>query len=134
MAAQIVLDTSAVIAVITNEAHKQELVRVTRGMELLAPSSLPAEVGNAFSAMFKRNRISLDQARAAIAAYRQIPIRFIDIDLDQSLEISEKLGIYAYDAYVIACGLQHRAALLTLDRGQREAAEKAGAAVLEVSV
>jgi predicted nucleic acid-binding protein len=56
----------------------------------------------------------------------------IEIDLDRSLEISAKLGIYAYDAYAIACGLQHRAALLTLDGGQREAARRAGADVLEV--
>ncbi len=33
------------------------LIRLSEGVELLSPSSLPVEVGNAFSAMFKRQRI-----------------------------------------------------------------------------
>jgi hypothetical protein len=40
-----VIDTSAVIAVVTNESHKPALIRLTEGVELLSPSSLPVEVG-----------------------------------------------------------------------------------------
>ena len=75
MARSVVVDTSAVIAVVTNEVHKPALIRLTEGAELLSPSSLPAEVGNAFSAMFKRHRISLSEAKAAVEAYRRIAIR-----------------------------------------------------------
>jgi predicted nucleic acid-binding protein len=63
---RLVLDTSAVIAVISNEAHKPALIELATGTELLAPSSLAAELGNAFSAMFKRKRISLEEAKAAL--------------------------------------------------------------------
>ena len=47
----IVIDTSVVISVITNEKHKNELIKKTAGTNLVAPSSLHWELGNAFSAM-----------------------------------------------------------------------------------
>jgi predicted nucleic acid-binding protein len=128
----VVIDASAVIAVITQEEHRSALIRLTAGAELLSASSLPVELGNAFSAMFKRDRISLREAKAAVVAYQRIPIRLTAIDLRQALDLSHDLGIYAYDAYLIACGLQNRAALLTLDGGLRDAARRAGVEVLEV--
>ena len=72
----LVIDTSVIIAVITNEKHKKELIKLTQGANLIAPSSLHWEIGNAFSAMFKRNKISLELAMKAIDAYKQIPIQF----------------------------------------------------------
>lgn len=133
MAASVVVDTSVVIAVVTNEAHKPALIRLTQGVELLSPSSLPVELGNAFSAMFKRRRISLAEAKAAVEAYKRIAIRLTAIDLEQALDLSHQLGIYAYDAYLIACGLQHRSPLLTVDKGLQEAARQVGVEVLEVA-
>ena len=44
---EIVVDTTVIIAVITNEATKQRLVDMTRGADLVAPASMPWEVGNA---------------------------------------------------------------------------------------
>lgn len=125
----IVLDTSVIIAVITNEKHKPKLIDLTRGMDLIAPSSLHWEIGNALSAMFKRQRITLDQAKVAVAAYRQIQLRLSDIELDMAIDLADKLDIYAYDAYVIACALKHRCSLLTLDNSLSEAARKMGVTV-----
>lgn len=132
MAVPVVIDASAVIAVVTNEPHKPILIRLTEGVELLSPSSLPVEVCNAFSAMFKRRRISLADARAAVEAYQRIAIRLTAIDLGKALDLSHQLGIYAYDAYLIACSLQHRSPLLTVDGGLRDAARQVGVEVLEV--
>lgn len=128
----IVIDASAVIAVITNEAHRPALIKLTRGADLLSPVSLPIEIGNAFSAMFKRERISLEAARAAIAAYRSIVVRLTAVDLVKSLELSHQLKIYAYDAYLLACCLEHRAPLLSLDGGLHEAAKRARVDLVEV--
>ncbi len=132
MAPTVVIDTSAVIAVVTNEVHKPALIRLTEGVELLSPVSLPVEVGNAFSAMFKRRQISLLEAKAAVDAYKRIAIRLTIIDLGQALDLSHQLGIYAYDAYLIACSLQYRSPLLTIDGGLRTAARQVGVEVLEV--
>ena len=57
---EIVADTSVIIAVIANEPEKAAIVAQTQGADLFAPQSLPWEVGNAFSAMLKRQRITLE--------------------------------------------------------------------------
>jgi predicted nucleic acid-binding protein len=129
---RLVVDASVVIAVIGNEPKKAALIAATQGYELVAPLSLPWEIGNAFSAMLKRNRITLQQAEAAIEIYQQIPVSLVDVDLKQALELSHRLKIYAYDAYLIACALNQGCALLTLDGGLSYAAKAAGVAVVEV--
>ena len=130
----IVVDTSVIIAVIANEPEKDRLIQQTIGANLLAP---PPVIGrlkkNAFSAMQRRGRITLSQAQDAIQAYREIPVRFVDVDLMQAVGLADLLGIYAYDAYIIACALNQRCAIMSLDRGLVTAAKSAGADVLEVS-
>jgi hypothetical protein len=37
--------------------------------------------------------------------------------LEQAVELSARLNVYAYDVYVIACAVNQRAQILTLDRG-----------------
>ena len=122
----ITLDTSALIAVLSNEESKQKLIEATKGYSLCAPVSVHWEIGNAFSAMFKRKVLSLGQAKLALSAYREIPIKFIDVPLEQTLEICHALKIYAYDAYLIQCAQKTHTALLTLDNGLKAAAEKMG--------
>lgn len=56
----LVVDTSVIISVITNEITKSNLIKITKGEDLIAPESLHWEVGNAFSAMFKREIISIE--------------------------------------------------------------------------
>lgn len=129
----IVLDTSAAIAVLLNEPSKPALIKRTEDAELLAPISLPIEIGNAFSAMFKRGRLTPEQAELAFTAYRQIPVQLVDVDMEASLDLASSLNIYAYDAYMLECAQRYRASLLTLDAGLRAAAERIDVMTLEVS-
>ena len=129
-----VVDTSIIISVIANEKHKNTLIEITEGADLTAPSSLHWEVGNAFSAMIRRRKVSRQKAIAALASYHDIPIRFSDIDLETALELSANLNIYAYDAYIIGCALKHKYPILTLDKGLAAAARRAGATVKEVEL
>ncbi len=128
----IIVDASVIIAVITNESHKKLLIEISKDAELSAPFSLYFEIGNAFSAMFKRHRITLEQACSALEAFNQIPIRYLDVDLLTTLRLSHELSIYAYDAYIIACAIDHRSPILTLDRGLIDAAQRVGAEIVEV--
>ena len=128
----ITIDTSALIAVIGNEASKHKIIEITNGCSLCSPVSVHWEVGNAFSAMFKRRKISIDLAKQALAVYREIPIKFIDVPLEKTLEITYKYNMYAYDAYLIQCAQQTGTSLLTLDKGLKAAAERAGISVLEI--
>lgn len=129
----VVVDTTVVIAVITNEASKQRLIDATRGAELVAPASMPWEVGNAFSAMFKQRRATKEQAVAALTAYRRIPIRLIDVAVEDAVTVAADLGIHAYDAYMICCARQIGAPLLTLDARLKVRAAQVGVRVIEVS-
>jgi predicted nucleic acid-binding protein len=129
---KLTVDTSVVIAVIANEEHKQRLLALSEGADLIAPSSLHWEVGNALSSMLKRNMVSLQQAEIALAAYREVPIQFHEVDLGNALRLCSEFNLYAYDAYIIECALRFRSPLPTLDGGLPTAAREAGVSILEV--
>ena len=128
----IVVDTSVVIAVIANEPVKEALVELTTGADLIAPHSVHWEVGNALSAMLRRERIKIEQAIQAVQIYQQIPIRFVNVELEETLKIAAALGIYAYDAYLIRCAVKYKSPLISLDRGLIGAAKEMQARVIEV--
>jgi predicted nucleic acid-binding protein len=130
----IVIDASAIIAVIANEKEKLVIIEQTNGANLIAPPSIHFEIGNAFSAMLKRQRISINQATTALQIYSKIPIRFVPIELPESLHIANELGIYAYDAYLIYCAEKYRSPLLTLDKGLHNRAQHYGVQLLEVGI
>lgn len=129
---KVVVDTSVIIAVLTNEKHKKELIRKTAGADLVAPSSLHWEVGNAFSAMLKRNRIILDLIYKALDTYSEITIRFKEVGLKETMRLCAKYDLYAYDAYFIACAQKYNLPLLSLDKVLIRAAIKSGVEVREV--
>jgi predicted nucleic acid-binding protein len=120
----LVVDASVLIAVMVNEPTKKRLIEVTREAELIAPLSVHWEIGNAFSAMLKRKRITLKQALQAIDSYLQIPIRFVEVDLGDALLLADELGLYAYDAYLLVCAMKYRLSLLTLDDKLMQAARE----------
>jgi predicted nucleic acid-binding protein len=131
-AVQVIIDTSALLAVILNESHRDAVLGATAGVTLCAPASLPWEIGNALSASLKRRRFSLATARAAVTAFERIPVRLYPVDLATALELAGAHGIYAYDAYLLATAQAMRAPLLTLDGGLRTAAERVRISLVEV--
>jgi predicted nucleic acid-binding protein len=112
--------------------HRNTHLKLTERADLLAPGSVHWEVGNALAAMLKRGRAALAQIETALDAYEGIPIRFVDVELSAAMTIAARFGLYAYDAYVIACAVANRCRLITLDRGLLAAAAKAGVVTVEV--
>jgi len=129
---EVVVDTTVIIAVITNESTKAKIIDATLDATLVAPISLDVEIGNAFSRMFKRERIDLETAERALQAYLQIPIDIIDVDLLSAVRLSHELNVYAYDAYVIDCAKSLGAPLISLDGGLLEACRRAEVEIIEV--
>ncbi len=129
---EIIIDTSAVLAAILGEPERAPIIKLTQGQNLLAPGSVPWEVGNTFSAMFKRGRLPLGEARKGIEIFEGIPIRYAIPNLKGSTELAHEYGIYAYDAYVLECAMRFKSPLLTLDRSLRSVAGRAGIRCLEV--
>jgi len=128
----IVVDTSIIIAVLTNEKSKSKLIKITEGEQLLAPASLHWEIGNAFSAMFNRNRITLTQAKKALDYYSLIPLRLHEVDISDALDIAKNYSIYAYNAYFLECARKYNSPLLTLDQKLIEIAKKMNLKIIEV--
>ena len=128
----IVTDTSALIAVIMNEPEKRTIISVTAGNTLVCPKSIRWEIGNAFSAMFKRNRIDLHLAQKALSVFEVIPIRYLDVDFSHSLKIAHDKQIYAYDAYFLDCAIRYKFPMITLDNRLKAKAKQIGINILEV--
>ena len=129
----ITTDTSVFIAVILNEPEKESIITATVGHNLIGPGSIRWEITNAFSAMFKRGRISLKTAQKALKVFNVIPIRYIDIDFKHSLKLSYDNNIYAYDAYFLDCALRHNTPILSLDNHMINWAKKIGIDILEIT-
>jgi predicted nucleic acid-binding protein len=128
---KLAVDTSCVIAVLVREPTRSAILTATRGLQLIAPPSLGWEVGNAFSAMFKRQLLDRTQALEALADFPLMTIEEVPIQLANSIELAANLGIYAYDAYMIVCAREYDCPLITLDHGLSAAAKRAGVKLLE---
>lgn len=114
---EVITDTSAIVAVILNEPEKERIISQTAGYrEIIAPESVIYEVGNAFSAMLKRNRLDIDSVTKAAGVFNKMPLKFVRPDLKNALKISASHNIYAYDAYIIECSLRYEKPLITLDK------------------
>lgn len=130
---EVVVDASVLIAVIANEEEKEKLVAMTNEAELIAPLSVHWEIGDAFSSLLKQKRVTISEALQAIDIYLQIPIRFVEVELTNSLELANEFGIYAYDAYLLRCAEKYRLPLLTLDNRLVQVAKDRKIQVLEVT-
>jgi len=128
----VVIDTSALIAVIVGEPERNRIVELTTGNTLIGPGSIPWEIGNAFSAMFKQNGLTLDEARKGLVIFDRVPLRYIKPDFVNALQISKQANMYAYDAYFLDCAIRHKAPLLTLDRKLKRAAQDLNVETMEV--
>ncbi len=128
---QLVLDTSALLAVLLEEPERPALIEATRGAMLFAPESLPWEVGNALVAGVRRHRLNTAEAAAAWEAYEMVPLRLLSVDIGESVATAVDLGLYAYDAYFLVLARNRRLPLLTIDRRLREVATGADIDVVE---
>jgi predicted nucleic acid-binding protein len=128
----VVIDTSALIAVLVGEPERNVIVKLTAGHSLIGPGSIPWEIGNAFSAMLKQNRIPLDEVHKGLSIFSSIPIRYAKSDLAHALTIAHKTNMYAYDAYILDCAIRHNAPLLSLDQKLMTAALSLNISIWEV--
>jgi predicted nucleic acid-binding protein len=128
----IIIDTSALLAVIIAEPERERIIELTSGHTLIGPGSIPWEIGNAFSAMLKQHRLGLAEAQKGLKIFHTIPLRLVRVDLNNAISIANQTKAYAYDAYFLDCAVRHTAPLLTLDRGLEKTALKLGIKIMEV--
>ena len=134
MPANIVIDTSAILAVLLDEPEKQALVEGTMGSVVCAPASLRWEVGNAATAGVKRRRLTRERARQLVTDFEQVTIRELTIDLNRAVDLGLELGIYAYDAYILEAARSSGFPLLALDGPIRKNAKKLSLSLVELDL
>lgn len=126
-----VIDTSALLAVLLEEPERPALIAATAGAVLMAPSSLPWEVGNALVAAVRRRRLTPAEADRAWVAYEAVPLRLAEVDIGRAVTTALHLGLYAYDAYMLELARQRGLPLLTLDQRLAATAVANGLALVE---
>ena len=83
--------------------------------------------------MFKRKRITLEQAIIGFEIFQKIPIEYPPIDFYDALNIAHENGIYAYDAYFLTLSQKHGCPFISLDNSLKEIALKIGIKIIEVN-
>ena len=126
-----VIDTSALLAVLLEEPERGALIEVTAGAVLFAPASLPWEVGNALVAAVRRRRLTAAEAQLAWDSYESIPLRLVEVDIGKAVAVAIELGLYACDAYMLGLARARGLPLLTLDAKLSAAARTIGITVVE---
>ena len=128
----IVVDVTAIIAVITNESRKFKIIERTRGNGLMAPGIIELEILKTTLNMMRRQWLRRSQVSDVLDAFQNIPIRTINLDTAEVAELAMRLNISANDAAYIHTALKYKSPLLTLDDTLKIAANKVGIKVLEV--
>ena len=128
----LVVDASAILAVLLCQPQREALIAVTGSAALLTPGATPWEIGNALVAGWRRQRLTPAQMAAAWSSLQAVPLRLVEVDVPRALRLAVEHGLCAYDAYVLEAALARRASLLTLDKRLARAAQQAGVATLGV--
>lgn len=130
---RLVIDTSALLAVLLDEPERPGILGATVGAQLCSPAALPWEMGNALTSLFKKRLLGLPLALQVLEAFTTIPIQQVDVDRTAAVALAHELRIYAYDAYFLQTARAMRCPLLTLDRGLRTAAKALRIQLVEVT-
>jgi predicted nucleic acid-binding protein len=117
-----VVDASAIIAVLFNEPTRNAVAARLRGRVLNAPILLPFEVASACLKKMRRvpaERLALMEAFRTLEAW---DIAYHDIDLAQAVRVAEQTGLAVYDAAYLWLARERDAELVTLDQKLEAAA------------
>ena len=127
----VLIDASAIMPILINEPEKSNIVNASRNCELLAPSILPYEIGNALTRLKKRQILNEKQIIAVFKDFKKIPLRLLEVNIEDALKIACKYAIYAYDAYYLEIACRLNLPILTLDEPMKKIAFDLGLKVLE---
>ena len=126
----ILLDASAIMAIILNEPNKDVVIKLTKGSTLLTPEMISYEIGNALISLYKRHKLQEKDVIDAYHDFMKIPIRTLDVDMERALRISCKYNIYAYDAYYLETAKRMKLPLITFDVPMKNIASNMNISVL----
>jgi predicted nucleic acid-binding protein len=128
---EIVLDASAIIAVIADEPESNIVINCTKNATLISPHIVSSEIANGLTKMIKKGIINnKEKLIDLIKIFQKIPIKAVEINLEKSLEIAWDYKIYAYDAFYLETAKRLNLPLLTFDNEMRKIGKEIGVAIL----
>ena len=128
---EILLDASAIIAVIVDEPESDIVINCTKGAITVSPSIVSFEIANSLTKMMKKGIISnVEKMINLIKIFQKIPIKIAEINLEKSLEIAWNYKLYAYDAFYLETAKRLNLPLLTFDSGMRRIGKEMGITIL----
>jgi predicted nucleic acid-binding protein len=127
-----VVDASVVLAALLNEPKRKDVIKITKGAYLISPEIIPYEIGNAITSLIKRKRINSEIGKSIFKSFQQIPLRLVQVNIENALDIAFTFNIYAYDAYYLECAQRMHFPLLTLDNKLKNVAKSMKISVWEM--
>jgi len=110
----LVVDCSALAAVLFDEADREAAALAMAGKELYAPDLLPHEIT---SVALKKASAGHDElARQALADFSTLRLTLCRIGPDKQFLLAARSGLTAYDAAYLQLALELRAPLITYDQ------------------
>ncbi|MCR4579126.1 MAG: type II toxin-antitoxin system VapC family toxin [Treponema sp.] len=126
----IVIDASCILEFLLNQTSKEAVIQKVGESQLIAPSCLPFEIGNALSKLMKRKLISIFDGVAVFHEFVRIPLRLMEPDIPDALLIAGNTESYAYDSYYISLAKRLNMPLFTLNENMKSNAQSQGVTCL----
>lgn len=123
--ALLVVDASAVAALLFVEPEADEIAERLRDADLAAPQLLAYEVANVAAVKLRRRLVSREAASTALELFRRLDLRLHPVDAEAAFETATRTGLTAYDGAYLWLARALRAELVTLDRWVAQAAHSA---------
>ncbi|RMF17463.1 MAG: PIN domain-containing protein [Candidatus Dadabacteria bacterium] len=112
----VVVDTSAIAALLFNEPQASEVAARLTQRVLSAPTLLAYELANVALVKMRRHPDRADVFRRSYDLVGALRIRFVEADAAAVLDIANETGLTAYDAAYLWLARLTGADLVTLDR------------------
>lgn len=134
MVERIVIDNSALVPLFMpheSSAFPEHILRLAgEGANLMSPSFLAIEFGNAMLSGFRAGKLSVAQVSFAHSKLHELPIELVDFVGPRTIPSIHSLavqhGLSFYDALYLALAMEEGAALAANDKALNKAASAVG--------
>lgn len=111
----VVVDASAIAAILFGEPAGDEMQDAVRGQNLIAPRLLRFEIVSIALKKRRRQPASVDAIMLALSSYMALAIREVDIAMVDVFATAAQSGLSAYDASYLWLARREGAKIITLD-------------------
>lgn len=120
----IVIDASALIAVVFGEPEGEAIREQCRGATLIAPQLLDYEIANICLVKQRRHPDIADQLARQFAAFQRLELQRLPVHIGEVHSLAAETGLTAYDAAYLWLALQQHCPLVTLDKALNKAMQR----------